>query len=454
MLHDTHLACFCSLLLGVGRLALEIGAMGYRVQGNEFSLFMLLASDFVLNSGTCSPEHPLAISPWLLETRNVHGPLDPVRTVSIPDVDPTKVLCGDAPSDENNNNIHDDDDGNDYPDFSMAAGDFLCIYGHSREAHQWDGVVSCFFLDAAPCIVEYLLVIYNMLKPGGMLFNMGPLLYHWSGPAMRPDDLSIEHYECRYRHLDRRYLDSVDLSWSDVRNILENIGFEILEEHVGVRALYTADRRSMMNMEYRCIQFVAQKRKKNNKKSNTTTEETNTTEEEEEEQQQQQQVVVEEQQQQQEEVVMEEEEQQQQEEVAEEQQQQQVVVMDEQHSVDAAAAVAATAAVEQVMDEQQQQQQQQVVMEVQQAVMEERQAEQQQQQQADETANKVATEQQQQQQQQVVVEGQEQQQVAAETTTATTAAVAETQPSRKRSSQELEESKLDDDNQDDAMEIS
>ena len=67
---------------GVGRLALEIGSMGYRVQGNEFSLYMLLASDFILNSGTCTPDRPICISPWLLETRNVHGPLDPVRYVA------------------------------------------------------------------------------------------------------------------------------------------------------------------------------------------------------------------------------------------------------------------------------------------------------------------------------------------------------------------------------------
>jgi hypothetical protein len=64
---------------GVGRLALELTALGYRVQGNEFSLFMLLASDFILNSGYCTPEKPLNICPYLLETRNVHSPADPVR---------------------------------------------------------------------------------------------------------------------------------------------------------------------------------------------------------------------------------------------------------------------------------------------------------------------------------------------------------------------------------------
>lgn len=34
---------------GLGRLAWEIARLGYTCQGNEFSLFMLFASHFVLN---------------------------------------------------------------------------------------------------------------------------------------------------------------------------------------------------------------------------------------------------------------------------------------------------------------------------------------------------------------------------------------------------------------------
>jgi len=64
---------------GVGRLALELVRNGYAVQGNEFSLHMLLASDFILNGQICTPERPMAISPWLLESRNVHSSEDPVR---------------------------------------------------------------------------------------------------------------------------------------------------------------------------------------------------------------------------------------------------------------------------------------------------------------------------------------------------------------------------------------
>jgi carnosine N-methyltransferase len=144
----------------------------------------------------------------------------------------------------------------------MAAGDFVGIYGNPREVGQWDAVVCCFFLDAAPSIIEYIQILYKMLRDDGIVVNFGPLLYHWSGPAMRPDDRTVADYRSRFSYLDTRYMTSVDLCWQDVRDILVTVGFELLEEKVGIRALYTADRRSMMNLAYRCIHFVAIKRKK------------------------------------------------------------------------------------------------------------------------------------------------------------------------------------------------
>eukprot|EP00934_Nitzschia_sp_Nitz4_P004972 Nitzschia sp. Nitz4//scaffold64_size103689//73664//75458//NITZ4_004444-RA/size103689-snap-gene-0.131-mRNA-1//-1//CDS//3329556154//4962//frame0 len=229
---------------GLGRLALELVRLGYTVQGNEFSLHMLLASDFVLNAGIATPDRPMKLSPWLLESRNVHKGNDPVRLVQIPDVDPWEVL---SPSDASP------------PDFSMAAGDFFSIYNHPKEIGQWDCVAASFFLDAVPSLVEHLQLIHRMLRPGGVLVNFGPLLFHWSGPAMRPDDRSLEEYKDRFSHLDPRYLCSIDLTYQDVKEIMLKIGFEIVEEKTGIKCLYTADKRSMMNMVYRCVSFVARR---------------------------------------------------------------------------------------------------------------------------------------------------------------------------------------------------
>jgi carnosine N-methyltransferase len=231
---------------GVGRLACDLASLGYAVQGNEFSLYMLLASDFILNAGQATPSKPLHISPFLLESRNVHGAADPIRSVAIPDVDPYTLLT-------------DPVTGQGPVDFSMAGGDFCSIYRSDRERASWDCVVACFFLDTAACVVEYIQVIQKMLRPGGYLIHFGPLLWHWSGPAMRPDDQTMEDYHARYSYLDKKYLQSVDLSWEDVRQIIVNLGFEVVEERLGQNALYTADPRSLMQMNYRCVHFVARR---------------------------------------------------------------------------------------------------------------------------------------------------------------------------------------------------
>lgn len=247
---------------GVGRLAFDLAALGYSVQGNEFSMYMLLASDFILNNGgaICNPERPLHLSPWLQEARNVHASADPLRTVRIPDVDPVAVLMPTEDEGEGTGPIPIIVPVNSGREFSMAAGDFVSIYDRDEEAEQWDCVASCFFLDATPNIVETLRVVYKILKPGGLFVNLGPLLYHWSGPPMRPSDASVEDYRRRYSHLDNRYLSSIDLCLEDIKVVLNSIGFEVLEEETGIECYYTADQRSMMKTKYRCACFVAKKK--------------------------------------------------------------------------------------------------------------------------------------------------------------------------------------------------
>jgi len=46
-------------------------------------------------------------------------------------------------------------------------------------ADAWDAVVSCFFLDTAPNIIEYLEVVKQILRPGGYLINFGSCASVW-----------------------------------------------------------------------------------------------------------------------------------------------------------------------------------------------------------------------------------------------------------------------------------
>ncbi len=77
---------------GLGRLVFEVVRLGYACQGNEFSLFMLFASSFVLN---CTPAaESFVIHPWIDNPSNHFRLVDMCRMVRVPDVCPADILCG------------------------------------------------------------------------------------------------------------------------------------------------------------------------------------------------------------------------------------------------------------------------------------------------------------------------------------------------------------------------
>ena len=198
MLPITSLSSLFSLILvlysifihlkGLGRLAWEIFSKGYSVQGSDFSLPMLLASDFMLNGchGTKEEDEKsngfvkqFGISPWICETKNAMTHGQRVRTVIVPDVDPN------AASSNDDNNHHGQKSP---PEFTMLAGEFLSLYSHflpnnnhhpkcHSPAKKFHGIACSFFLDTAPSLPHYLLTIYHMLEEGGLLINFGPLMY-------------------------------------------------------------------------------------------------------------------------------------------------------------------------------------------------------------------------------------------------------------------------------------
>ena len=63
-------------------------------------------------------------------------------------------------------------------DFAMAAGEFMDVFG--SQTKEWDCVVTCFFIDTAHNVFDYLQTINNVLKVGGLWVNIGPLHWHWS----------------------------------------------------------------------------------------------------------------------------------------------------------------------------------------------------------------------------------------------------------------------------------
>jgi carnosine N-methyltransferase len=84
------------------------------------------------------------------------------------------------------------------------------VYARPEFRGSFDAVVTCFFIDTAHNILEYLEVIHAVLRPGGLWLHLGPLLWHWAEGSW--DELSVE------------------LSLSDVQQVAQLMGFEMLQQ--------------------------------------------------------------------------------------------------------------------------------------------------------------------------------------------------------------------------------
>ncbi|XP_020808243.1 carnosine N-methyltransferase isoform X1 [Drosophila serrata] len=198
---------------GLGRLTYELACLGYSCEGNEFSYFMLIASNFVLN--LCDYENKYALYPWVHQYVNNLRREDQVAAVRFPDVCPRK----------NPPKGH----------FEIAAGDFLEIY---KTAHSYNCVATCFFIDCANNVIDFIRTIYKILVPGGIWVNLGPLLYHYS-------DVSGQN--------------SIEPTFEDLCIIMESVGFVIEKSRTGIHTKYAQNPASMKQSEYQSLFWVCRK---------------------------------------------------------------------------------------------------------------------------------------------------------------------------------------------------
>jgi carnosine N-methyltransferase len=131
------------------------------------------------------------------------------------------------------------------PPLSMAAGEFVEVFGRPHYAGVWDAVATCFFIDTAPVVTDYIDVIWTLLHPGGVWANLGPLLFHWESAVGR--------------EVDNRYDVSVELTLEELMAAVRRRGFLVLEEEQHRELTYASDPHSMVRTVFTAAFFVAQK---------------------------------------------------------------------------------------------------------------------------------------------------------------------------------------------------
>ncbi|PKI82655.1 hypothetical protein MVES_003460 [Malassezia vespertilionis] len=155
---------------GLARLAFDLAMLGFSVQANEFSYFMLIPSHFILNNSTRVHEH--VVYPFVHSVSNWRSATEMLAPVEIPDVLPS-TLPEDA-------------------EFSMAAGSFVEVYAKEKECAAWDAVATCYFMDTAKNVLRYMEVINHTLRLGGYWVNLGPLQWHFENDAAPSLELTLE----------------------------------------------------------------------------------------------------------------------------------------------------------------------------------------------------------------------------------------------------------------------
>jgi carnosine N-methyltransferase len=239
---------------GLGRTVFDLTADGYSVEGNEISYHQIIASNYVLNGTHKSGQHVLY--PFALSFSNHTIRANQLRPFEIPDVhlegylqEKEKIINSEVPFRER---------------MSMSAGDFCVLYREPNYQDCFAAVATCFFIDTAPNLINYIETIKHCLAPGGIWVNGGPLLWHFEST---PTPAEKEKSEGR-RGVDRADANqgigdpgSFELSNDEVVALVQRCGFEIVyhEDRVDAAAGYIMDEHSMLTHQYHPSFWVAKK---------------------------------------------------------------------------------------------------------------------------------------------------------------------------------------------------
>ena len=197
------------------RLGWELAKMGYNIDANDYYYYNVILCDYLFNY---SKRNQFSFQPFIRSFSNFETEDTVFKKYSFPDEDINFHLEGKGK-------------------MTMLCGDFVKLY--DDKSNYYDCIVTCFFIDTAKNIFEYVEIIERILKKGGIWVNFGPLSYHWVG------------------HQD---IPTIELPYDILKGVIQNYGFEFLHEEKNKQVKYCEIENAMKNDVYNCIFFTAQKK--------------------------------------------------------------------------------------------------------------------------------------------------------------------------------------------------
>ena len=178
---------FKALVPGTGcsRMTFELAKRGFEVEANDFCFIYILCDDYLFNY---SHKNEFQFCPSIHSFANSYKESSVVKKYSFPDVD-----------------IRGELEKNGAKPIAFIKGDFLLKYKGIKD--KYDLVVTLFFIDVSKNIIEYIEIMHDLLKKGGVWVNLGCLDYYHS-----------------------RTHNSIDLTWDELRQVIKNYNFEFKSE--------------------------------------------------------------------------------------------------------------------------------------------------------------------------------------------------------------------------------
>ncbi|ODV62387.1 S-adenosylmethionine-dependent methyltransferase [Ascoidea rubescens DSM 1968] len=256
--------------VGLSRLSLDIIQRGFRCQGNEFSYFMLIVSNYILNCSNIKNE--FEIYPFLHRFSNQISRKYQIRKVLVPDINASEVL-------KDLREIQKIDAQN---LMSICSGSFIDLYGpnygikdsdfydkfkessfefRASNEEKFDIIITSFFIDTSANIFEYVKAIKWSLKPDGVWINFGPLLWHYE---QEEDTFTVAEFEdCKKNK--QVPMKGLELTREDLLQCIKSMGFEFKVYENNVETTYGNDGvnsgKVLAEWVYRCEFWVCNKKK-------------------------------------------------------------------------------------------------------------------------------------------------------------------------------------------------
>lgn len=238
---------------GSGRLIADLIDRGYSSSGIENSFSMIMISMYILNNNI--PLNSVILFPYIHQASHLAQRSDQLLGISIPDFDTMTLL-------ERTNTM------------SIGYGSFINCFGPNENINcsseyscnqdmiieraklqeSQDIIVTNFFIDTAPNILNYLQSIDHCLKTNGVWINYGPLLYHFEKDCVTQPENEFDIYTGRiFNEKFNVPLQGLELTAKEIIQLMQNqFNYKLLQYDDDLKSSYGGNRGPSGLPGYKC----------------------------------------------------------------------------------------------------------------------------------------------------------------------------------------------------------